>query len=320
MSTKHLAPNTLLDTLRGSYALGSDSRCVYLTSGLHHTYQVLDTSGDKICRVYRRAWRSHDEALGELDVLDQLGRLGGSVAYPLRTAEGRLAIEYDTRQSSYTIALFRYAAGSAPGTAITLEQSHRLGAATAQLHRGLQNIAPIHTRAALDNKFLLDRSLATLAPMLPRGDHDELQRDTSWLRLNIPELPKQLPLFGLIHGDINLTNAHFCAGDITFIDFDQCGMGWYAFDLGKFFHASSALSAAMDLQQTFLRGYLSVRSLEEAEIKAIPFFVMYAHLYVMAIHAYNADYLGSYLTEGFWRRKMARWRELYRSQFQRTGY
>lgn len=310
------APDALLDSIRQPYALGPDVRCEHLASGLHHTYRVIDASGSKICRVYRRDWRSHDEALGELAVLDQLGRQGCSVAYPLRTTDGRLAIEYRTPQTAYTVALFRYAAGSAPGTAITQEQAHRLGAATAQLHCAMQNIAPEHTRRVLDDKYLLDGSLAALASMLPAADHDALQRDISWLRRHIPELPKRPPQFGLLHGDINLYNAHFLADEITFIDFDQCGMGWYAFDIGKFFHASSALPTAADLQQAFLRGYLSVRALEEAEIAAIPFFMLYAHLYVMAIHADNADYLGDYLSAEFWQRKMVRWRILYRSQFQ----
>lgn len=317
-ATQRLAPGALLDAILRPYALGLNARCEYLTSGLHHTYLVTDGSGSKICRVYRRVWRSHEEALCELKVLDQLGRQGCSVAYPLRTADGRLAIEYRTPQTTHTIALFRYAPGSGPGTAITLEQAHFLGVATAQLHSGMQNIVAITERTALDEKYLLDDALAALSTVLPRSDHDGLQRDASWLRLHIPVVPRRPPAFGLIHGDVNLSNAHFDADKITFIDFDQCGMGWYAFDIGKFFHASSALPAATDLQQAFLRGYLATRPLEAAEIDAISFFVLYAHLYVMAIHAYNADYLGDYLSLEFWQRKMARWRILFRSLFQQA--
>jgi Ser/Thr protein kinase RdoA (MazF antagonist) len=308
--TTLLPAASVLQHLRTAYPLRSATRCEYLTSGLHHHYLVTDGERRYVCRAYRRAWRSHAAALAELELLDQLQQHSAPVAFPIRTNDQQLAIEIDTPQSRTTLALCHYAPGNAPGSEITLEQARQLGQATAQLHISMSHVVTQQQRQNLDFSYLFAQSLQILATLLTPAVHSDLERRCETLQQQIPKLPQHSPYFGLIHGDINLKNIHFTAQSLLFIDFDQCGPGWYAFEIGKFCHAISHLAARQQLQQSFLQAYQAVRPLSAQELDAIGFFVPLAHLWIMAIHAYNAEYLGPQLTAEFWQKKIHRWNNL----------
>lgn len=306
----HPSARVLLPLLRDAYGLGAGAHCEFLVSGLHHNYRIEDDGITRVCRVYRRAWRSHNDALFELEVLDQLRHQHCPVAYPIRTLDGQLAIEGDTPQGRVTMALFSYAEGAPPGDRITVAQSARLGRALAGLHQAMSPVTTPHRRRPRDLAWLIDASLNALAPVLDPPDHAELTADSRAIRAQMPDLPARPPYFGLIHGDVNLKNVHFAGDALTFIDFDDCGPGWYAYDIGKFFHASDRLPAAPAVQAALLEAYRSERPLSAGELASIPYFTAVAQLWVMAVHAYNAEYLAGYLRPEFWQRGMARWRVL----------
>jgi len=318
--TTPLAATAVLQHLLTAYPLHSQTRCEYLTSGLHHHYLVTDGELRYVCRVYRRIWRSHAAALDELDLLDQLRQQAAPVAYPIAANNQHRAIEIETPQGRTTLALFQFAPGNAPGPAITLEQARQLGQATAQLHRTMSHVVTQQQRQILDFSYLFDQSLQILATQLPPAAQSELEGQCVKLQQRIPKLPTHSPYFGLIHGDINLKNIHFTAQSLLFIDFDQCGPGWYAFEIGKFCHAISHLAARQQLQQSFLQAYQGVRPLSMMERDAIGFFVPLAHLWIMAIHAYNADYLGPHLTAEFWQNKLRRWNALLAAALRRHSH
>lgn len=309
----HPDPNWVSAQLIPHYPLPENATCHYHASGLHHTYFIGHPEQTIVCRAYRRDWRSHVDALYELTILDQLYLLDCPVSAPLCTRKQQLAIEVDSPTGLMTLALFRFAAGHAPGAAITLAQALQLGIATAQLHLAMRRVTTAPQRTPLDLSHLIDHSLHSLALHLPQSDYHELTRQMTLLRQRLPALPARAPYFSLIHGDINLKNVHFDGEQLTFIDFDQCGPGWYAFEIAKFFHASRALPHARLIQQAFLRGYQSLRPLALIELDAIPAFIPLAHLWVMAIHAANADYLTTrLLTPEYWQRKLRTLRELLR--------
>jgi Ser/Thr protein kinase RdoA (MazF antagonist) len=91
------------------------------------------------------------------------------------------------------------------------------------------------------------------------------------------------------HGDLGGPNVFQDGGPegrVTVIDFDDCGPGWYAYDLGNvfmFFHLFRAEQAS-GLWQTFLASYRRQRELEEAEVAAAPAFAL-ARL--LQVHAHD---------------------------------
>ncbi|WP_455200300.1 phosphotransferase, partial [Kaarinaea lacus] len=122
----------------------------------------------------------------------------------------------------------------------------------------------------------------------------------------------QAGVFGICIGDVNPTNFHINDREaITLFDFDQCGYGYRAFEIGKFMSAIHAVKTKQDISNAFIEGYQQVRQLSDAEMTTIPYYEVISVIWVMAIHAYNVDRIGyKYLEKPFWDRKLGVLREL----------
>jgi Ser/Thr protein kinase RdoA (MazF antagonist) len=73
------------------------------------------------------------------------------------------------------------------------------------------------------------------------------------------QLGTEVDRFGLIHGDLHQENYFFRDGAVCAIDFDDCGWGWFAYDLAV---PLSELRTRPDyeaLREALLRGYRTVR-------------------------------------------------------------
>src|SRR5699024_5320171 len=92
--------------------------------------------------------------------------------------------------------------------------------------------------------------------------------------------------FGLIHSDLRLDNILINQGYYKVLDFDDCGYGWYLFDLAATFNSidykNSATSflqtSSSELIQNWLRGYRKIRFLTQEEEEEIPTFILMRRL------------------------------------------
>lgn len=136
----------------------------------------------------------------------------------------------------------------------------------------------------------------------------------------MPELPRDLPCFGICSGDINPSNFHIDTDTGVYLfDFDQCGYGWRAFEIGKFFASVLNYTHRDQLMNAFVAGYTAVRKLSEEEERAINPFTRVALIWVMAIHVYNVDLIGyQYLDRAFWKRNLDRLHEAATEPFIRS--
>jgi Ser/Thr protein kinase RdoA (MazF antagonist) len=175
----------------------------------------------------------------------------------------------------------------------------------AETHALAAGFAATCHRPALDLPLLLDESLAVIAPFLNHAGHACLNAVRDRIYQALPAIPRNTDTYGICTGDVNLTNCHVDGkGQLTLFDFDQCGYGYRAFEIGKFF--SSVHRHGQDLETAFLAGYQQVRPLSRVEHEAIPYFAIAALIWVMAIHAGNADLIGyKRLEPPFWERRLA---------------
>ena len=67
--------------------------------------------------------------------------------------------------------------------------------------------------------------------------------------------------FGLIHGDLHQENYFFHQGRVRAIDFDDCGFGYYLYDLAVTAYEVGWRDNTEALRQGLLAGYRSVRAL-----------------------------------------------------------
>lgn len=80
--------------------------------------------------------------------------------------------------------------------------------------------------------------------------------------------------YGMIHSDLRTANLLKDGDTITVLDFDDCGMGWYMYDVAG---AVALMEHRADLQeivQEILDGYETIRPLSEEDKEEIPTFIM----------------------------------------------
>src|SRR5699024_1892176 len=84
--------------------------------------------------------------------------------------------------------------------------------------------------------------------------------------------------FSLIHADLRLANLLIRRNQISVIDFDDCGFGWYLFDVGASLSFIEHHDYVPDLIDAWLKGYRKVRECSQAEEKEIPNVMMMRRL------------------------------------------
>ncbi len=307
-----LSATAILEQVLPHYALPAPLHCRFLARGMHDNYLVESAGGKYIIRVYRGRWRTLEEIRFELDLLEHLHRRGCPVAHPLLTTMAEPVITVRTTDGERVAVLFTHAPGIAPGRVIEARHGVALGQVIARVHHAADTFSTTHVRQVLDIDYLLDASVAAILPYLTREQREAVRAIQRRIRNALPVMPRQAPWFGPCAGDVNPRNFHVDErGQVTVFDFDQCGLGWRAFEIGKFFASLPSGPESATLRAGFLHGYESVRALEPEEHRAILPFTAVSLLWVMALHVYNADLAGQLLADpDFWNRKLGALREL----------
>ena len=289
-----------------NYDLPAPVRCQFYVLGLHDNYLIECEAGKFIFRIYRNDWRSLQEVNFELELLSHLSDRGAGVAAPLRTRTGELSLCLDSPEGNRAAALFHYADGLAPGKAISLAEGELLGHAVATVHQLTETFTSSWTRPVLDIRYLVDDSIIAIAPFIDAEARRYLTTLQEKLHAVLPGLSREAGVYGICHGDINLSNFHINDNrQITLFDFDQCGFGYRAFEIGKFVSSIHGLKTRHEVAAAFIKGYEQVRRLNSAEVDMIPYFEMASIIWVMAIHAQNADRIGHKLLQRpFWDRRL----------------
>lgn len=286
----HSIPSSqaLIENVLCNYQLTTPCSCLLLKRGLNDTYLVKTEKHKYILRIYRYGWRSKEEIDFELDLLKFLHQRQAPIAYPINKLSGDLTTAIATPEGTRYTVLFTYAPGEAVDKKLNSEQSRRLGEAVASIHETTNNFKSKFNRPALNDDYLLFRPINAIAALFSHRYNaiQYLHEQAEQLINNLGRLSlsQKLPIYGVCVGDIHSGNTHFDRlNQPTLFDFDQCGYGWRAFDIGKFINTSIAWQIDRQIIDAFLNGYQSKCKLSDIEIAAIPIFTKIAHIWVMGI-------------------------------------
>jgi len=301
-----LSPESVGCMVASQYDLDSKLTCKFYVLGLHDNYLIKCHEQKYILRIYRNNWRSEEDILFELEWLEFLHSKTDLVAELIKTKEDDLAFQIDSPEGPRLASMFRYADGNAPGSTINVSEAELLGCTVANIHKLSDSFVPQHTRQVLDITYLLDRSLSDIKPYLDSDKYSYLCSLREQLYISMPELEKAPSIHGLCIGDVNPTNFHIDNyNKITVFDFDQCGYGYRAFEIGKFISSVRNHNEKHEIQEAFLKGYQCIRRLSGIELQAIPLFEIISVIWVMAIQVANADRIGfKYLEKPSWDRRL----------------
>jgi Ser/Thr protein kinase RdoA (MazF antagonist) len=79
--------------------------------------------------------------------------------------------------------------------------------------------------------------------------------------------------YGLIHADMYLENLLFKAGHPRLIDFEDCGYGYWMWDLGVIFSQWPWTDDFPLLRDAFMDGYARIRTLPEEQLRHLDLFM-----------------------------------------------
>jgi Ser/Thr protein kinase RdoA (MazF antagonist) len=280
--------------LETEYGL-SHVRCQLIKAMICDTYRVTTMSASYILRIYRYNWRTIAQINSKMDFIDYLASKGMSVAEAVIRKNGDRLLPLNAIEGKRYAVLFTYVEGNILGDDI--QTANRYGCAIAQVHFFGDTFSTELARPDIDSHLLLDQPLEALDIVLAHrlGDIRYLHRISDMLKARLAPLSMKKPEYGLCHGDVDSSNALVSAdGQITLLDFDFCGSGWRAFDIGCYFADKQFGNESQDLSQAFLAGYQEIRSLEEAEMMTIALFQAARTVWSLGIFAININEWGSF--------------------------
>jgi len=136
---------------------------------------------------------------------------------------------------------------------------------------------------------------AGITDTLPGGEATEalevLRRAVERIRCRLAAFGTGPERFGLVHADMRLANllvsdaagtSGVGGGEVCVIDFDDCGFGWYLWDLAASLSFVEHLDVAGELVEAWLGGYRRRLPLGADEVAMVPTFVLLRRLLLVA--------------------------------------
>lgn len=120
------------------------------------------------------------------------------------------------------------------------------------------------------------------APNVTPEIREILDRVESLIAARLNAFGKGDDRYGLIHADMRLANLLIDGETTCLIDFDDCGLGWFLYDLATGLSFIEDHPQAPALCDAWLRGYQTVRPLSNLEKREVDTFIMLRRMALLA--------------------------------------
>lgn len=253
------------------------------------SHEHLRTSENRVVRVetddgqsyalrIRRILGAYRERIeSELRVLDAFSAVAReAIPVPLATRDGRLYCIVPHEGADYMGVLFRWVPGEpAGGAGLTSFHLAAMARAVADFHAFSRTYDPPagFDRPVYDEECFFGatswRADPAFVERLPRDHVEFLSAADAAIRVRLRKYPCNRDTFGLIHYDLHAGNFLFQEGVANMIDFDECGFGWYLFDLAHIlfeFVGDPRLGAFKDVVEETYAGTGLARRCRDGEL------------------------------------------------------
>lgn len=270
------------------YGLPPDTPLTLLNRSENETWRA----GPVVLRLHRPGYHTSPEIASELAWLTALRDLPGlNAVRPLPGAQG-LVTEVDGR----FVVAFAPIAGQElqPGDDLA-RWFAPLGEITARLHlQARQWARPLgFTRKRWDVETILGQKPHwghwRQAQGLDAEGEALLARATEALAARLDAYGTGPETFGLIHADLRLANLMVDGDQLHAIDFDDCGFGWWAYDLASALSFIETDPRLPDLIAHWVEGYTRIAPLRPEDCAMIPSLIFLRRVLLTAWLATRAD-------------------------------
>lgn len=279
------------------FGLASDLKVSLLPVSENVAFKVqVDEQKEVVLRVSLPGGYERQQRVSEIAWIEALGQAGAPVAHIYRATDGEAVIEVTLEGSPevYQVSMFECVPG------VHLDETDmsiimpKLGVVTAKLH----NHAIEWERPANFSRLAWDLE-AAFGPRARWGDWrtcsadqaeiDQLARVEDTIRARLERFGKSPDRFGLIHADLRAANLLVDGDDFRIIDFDDCGPGWFLYDLATALTFIEDTPEADELIALWLAGYRTIRSLDPEHEREIGTFLLLRRLLTISFLASNPD-------------------------------
>lgn len=310
-----IAPSALADLLRASHGLET-ADCTLVRSFVNDVYQVAtaDRADAYALKVYQCGRWSPDEVRWELELVGHLASAGVPVPRIVPLADGSPCGILDAAEGPRAYALSEFVVGRKPEPPFDDALYREFGALIATFHAAADSFVSPYPRRESGLETLLDRPIERVSAALVDRPEDRrlvLELGAEARRLLLAATAAGLE-HGICHGDVSLDNV-FLSSDglnlrlnlgLNLHDFDSAAPGWRASDLYGVFLTPHF--------EAFMKGYRTVRALDDAGVAAVPWFAVAGLIENLAFHLVDKpEYRGTEsLVEGWVDEGLADLREL----------
>ena len=194
-------------------------------------------------------------------------------------------------------AIYSFLTGTEPPEDQLRPGLERLGEISARMHDHAKSWAPPadFSRPSWTPDVMLEDRMNWGAWQAGHGVEGEtlelFTRLDGVVRRRFAALPTDRAHFGLIHADLRLANLLVEGKRTAIIDFDDCGFGWYLYDLAAALSFLEERPDAPELVACWLSGYRREADVPEVLEAEIPTFIMLRRLQLIGWVGYQMQHL-----------------------------
>ena len=251
-------------------------RLTFLQHLVNTTFRLDCNQGQFLVRIHRAKTRS--AVASELTWLDALAHETTiPIQIPQRSLNGKMIVvgEHIGVSEPYPVTILSWL----DGQILTQDQRsphhfYRLGQLVSKLHHHAQRWAPsvelnrpIYDAASvLESDCVSSNQLSENVRGHLRMLHEQLQE----IEQHLGKSPER---FGLIHSDLSFGNVLFTADEVSPIDFDDCGFGYYLYDLAVILAGPWERAGFQQRREALFEGYRENCKLPDEHLNLIPTFI-----------------------------------------------
>lgn len=305
--SSNLSPTHLADLVQEKYNLGNTTSCNLLKAGINHTYLIKDKDKRFIFRVYSINWRTKNEILEEIRLLNLLKANNISISYPITDKSESYIQTINAPEGERLAVMFSYAEGEKLLN-FDEENHFQIGVLMAQIHQITENLQV--QRVEYTPEVLVDDVFNYLPNFLSRDSEEMafMKSTQAYLlgefsKVNLEKIRK-----GAVHLDIWFDNLNIAKdGKITIFDFDFCGNGWLCLDIAYYIlqlHSTEKDEAICKSKlDSFLAGYETVTPVSDEEKRILPMLGVSLYFFYIGIQCQRFDnWSNTFLNEMYLKR------------------